>query len=132
MQINGVELMGSPASFGDVMGLKKALADALKGTSVSLDNLSPGADVGGVLDAILSVSTDEKVRECLFACSKRFVYGKDKLKINEEFFQDVKHWELYYPIMVEVVKVNLSPFFKGLNFGSLIPENLIESLHEQK
>lgn len=42
-------------------------------------------------------------------------------KIDRDFFEAAEHRELYYPIMYEVITVNVGPFLKGLasKFGAL-------------
>lgn len=126
MQLEGKELTITPAGFADVFALKRALALALKRDGINL-NLSgfsintenPGAseigDIGGILDSVLEVATDPDVQKWLFQCCERVVF--DKNKVNKDFFEEVDNRQYYYPIMIEVIKVNLSPFFGKL--GSL-------------
>jgi hypothetical protein len=63
----------------------------------------------------LSVITSKRVNQALFKCCETALLGDDK--IDRNFFESVENRELYYPIMVEVIKVNLGPFFKKI--GSL-------------
>lgn len=118
--IDGKELKITPAGFGDVMALQKAISDALKengikldlsGFSFDLDNLSKMevGDIGGIIEAVLSLTTDPALRTWLFKCSERALF--DNNKVNEDFFEAAGNRKYYYPIMVEVLKVNLSPFF---------------------
>lgn len=126
MQLEGKELNITPAGFADVFALKRALAVALKRDGIKLDmsgfsinTENPGAseigDIGGILDSVLEVATDPDVQKWLFKCCERALFGKDK--INTDFFELPENRQYYYPIMIEVVKVNLSPFFGKL--GSL-------------
>jgi hypothetical protein len=118
MNINGKELMISPASFSDAMALQKAIGRALKGTKLELPDsvttdVSP-EKLGDIIGAVLNVATSDDVEAALFACASRAVYGADREKISRDFFETLENRELYYPIMVEIIKVNIGPFFKGL------------------
>ena len=132
MKVNGHELSITPASFAEAMALKKAVADAVRSNGLDLDlsgvNINgedpmssevDGKTVGNLLENILALATSPVVTDQLFICAARAVLeiGKEKHKIDRDFFEDVDHRELYYPIMLEVLKVNLGPFFK--NLGSL-------------
>ena len=125
MNINGKELMVTPGSFAEAMALQKAIGRALKGTKLdlpgdSLTELDPDS-FGDIIGAVLGVATSDEVEAALFGCAARAVYGPDKLRVDRDFFEEVANRELYYPIMVEIIKVNVGPFFKGLasKFGAL-------------
>jgi len=139
MLIEGKELNITPAGFADVFALKRALAVALKRggirfdlTGIKIDTDNPMAtelgDVGFFIDAILEVSTDPDVQKCIFKCCERALFGQDK--INIDFFEVPENREYYYPIMIEIIKVNLTPFFARLSslFSSL-PE-MIKSIQK--
>jgi hypothetical protein len=126
-----MELKITPASFVDAMALQKAIGRALKGTKFTMPTIVEDAkgtvdlaksdiDLVGVIDLVLGAAISDEVQACLFACSARALLGTDV--INADFFEKVEHRELYYPIMVEIIKVNVGPFFKGLasKFGALV------------
>ncbi len=115
------------SSFKNVCDLQKALADSLKdggiklnlsGFNLDLDNLKDMevGDVGGIVESVLSVLTDEMLRDQLFLCCKKVVLGDEP--VNEAFFDVVENRKYYYPVMFEVLKRNLSSFFGLLSFGS--------------
>lgn len=125
MNINGKELLVTPGSWSEAMALQKAIGRALKGTKLdlpgdSLTELSPDS-FGDILGAVLSVATSDEVEAALFVCAERSTYGADRIKVDRDFFETVENRELYYPIMVEIIKANVGPFFKGLasKFGAL-------------
>jgi len=146
MQINGMELKITEGSLEEAFALQKALSDALreKGIKFSLSGIKfdedifetemGNVDIGGIMEMVLSVSTDRRVRECLFALGKRCTIGsgEQSFRITEDFFEKTENRQHYFPIMMEIAKANLSPFFKGLNFGSLIPEVLKGKVPGQK
>lgn len=131
--LNGKRLLITPASFDDAMELQDAVGESLKGTKVNLKGVAGlTGDSGSLLDAdvgelsgpvetiagmVLSVVTSRRVKDALFKCAEKAILGNDK--VNRDFFENVENRELYYPIMTEVLKVNLGPFFKriGLLFG---------------
>jgi hypothetical protein len=125
MELDGKALRITPASFANAMELQTAVAEALKGTKLDLSGLAgAGLDseiedlagpIGTMVSGVLSVITSKRVENALFECCKTALIGDDK--ITRDFFEDPEKRELYYPIMTEVVKVNLGPFFKRL--GSL-------------
>ena len=119
MNIAGKELKITPASFDEAMDLKDAIEIAIREGKISLSGeLLEGdvfkkelasEDLTGVLNAILSIDSSKAIRNCLFICAERAVLGTDK--INRDFFDDVNNRQYYYPIMFEVLRVNLTPFF---------------------
>ena len=126
MLIEGKELTITPAGFADVFALKRALALAVKRDGInfdmggfSIDEENPAksqvGNIGEILDSILEVATDPDVQKWLFKCCERVLYGK--YKVDKDFFEESENRQYYYPIMIEVIKVNLSPFFGKL--GSL-------------
>ncbi|MGO8695998.1 MAG: phage tail assembly chaperone [Rectinemataceae bacterium] len=126
MQLGGKDLRITPASFADASALQKAIGRALKGSRFDLSSL-PGSSTeelpAGFLESaiglILSVAVSDEVEDALFRCSERALLGTEK--IDRDFFEAAEHRELYYPIMYEVITVNVGPFLKGLasKFGAL-------------
>jgi hypothetical protein len=126
IQLNGKDLRVTPASFADASSLEKAIGRALKGTRFDLSALPkdskeelPSGFLEGAIGMILNVVVSDEVEDALFKCAERALLGTDK--INRDFFEAVEHRELYYPIMYEIITVNVGPFMKGLvsKFGAL-------------
>lgn len=122
MNIDGKELIITTASFGEVMALKAAIVKALKenGIKVDLSGISFSeedilktevGDIGWILEPILTISTDPVIRGLLFKCCERAVFGPEKGKIDTAFFETPENRKYYYPIMTEVIKINILPFF---------------------
>lgn len=115
--IDGKELQITPASFKDVMSLKEVISNALKknGIKIDLSSISidqeklDNGDIGWIIEPILTLTTDGMIRENLFKCAERAMFNKEK--INEDFFEHVENRKYYYPIMTEVLKINIYPFF---------------------
>lgn len=150
MELNGKRLIITPASFDDAMELQDAVGEALKGTKMDFRGISglfgkEDKKEGSILDAdlgelsgpietiagmVLSVVTSKRVKDALFKCAEKVILGNDK--VDRDFFETVENRELYYPLMTEVIKVNLGPFFKRI--GSLFggPGNLLSGFLKSK
>ena len=143
MKIDGKDFQLTPAGFEDAMTLQVAIGKALKGNKIDLSGLSEDllADIdfskaSGLIETlinlVLSVSTSSEISDCLFKCLARSTFGPDKLRVDKSFFEDVENRKFYYPIMIEVIKVNVGPFFGGV--GSLFSgiQGKITSFLKQK
>lgn len=138
MQVNGLDLKLTEGSLEEAFALQKALSDALreKGINFSLSGVKldddifktdmGDVDIGGIMEMVLSVSTDNRVRDSIFALAKRCTIGSGEqmVRVTKEFFEEPENRQHYFPVMMAIAKANLSPFFKGLNFGSFLPEVL--------
>ena len=118
--IDGKELEVTPSSFADVMALKEVIAKALneKGIKVDLSSVDIDlkniekmdlGDVGWILEPVFTLTTDSTIRKHLFKCAERAMFNKSK--VNEDLFEKVENRKYFYPIMMEVLKVNIAPFF---------------------
>ena len=118
MQIGGKDLVITPAPFSDALALQKAIGRAIKGTKLDLPKdaeIEMNLDnIGSIIDMVLGVATSDEVEGCLLACASRALYGPTKEPVSRDFFEKIENRELYYPIMVEIIKANVGPFFKGL------------------
>lgn len=133
MQLNNRELKITPAGFADAMALQKAIGRALKGTSFKMPSIvmtdgkvdleKSDVDIAGIIDLVLGAVVSDDVEACLFLCAGRALLGQEK--IDQDFFEKVENRELYYQIMVEIIRVNVGPFLKGLvsKFGALVAKN---------
>lgn len=126
MKIEGQDLLITPASFADAMALQVAIGKALKGSKINLSGLSENLQdeveidkLSGTVETLanlaLSVATNQEVSDCLFKCAERAVFGPNKDKIDKDFFEPVENRKLYYPIMIEIIKENVGPFFGGVS-----------------
>lgn len=123
------------ASFELAFDLKDCFAEALLNIGINLDEGVLDGEVSEkgietLVKSVLAVSSSKKVRNALFACCQTVLYGQDK--VDRDFFMKVENRKLYYPIMIEVAKANISPFFEGLAsmFGGLSAQ--FETILKQK
>lgn len=116
----------TPAPFADALELKRSIGEALNkkkleisGLNVDLDKLTETEItpdlLGSLLQPVLSLVNSREVERDLMLCAKRALY--DNNKIDADFFEDVNNRALYFPIMLEIAKVNIGPFFQGLFSG---------------
>lgn len=126
MKFDKNKLEITPAPFADALELKRSIGEALNkkkleisGLNVDLDKLVEtevtGDLLGSLLQPVLSLVNSREVERDLMLCAKRALY--DKNKIDADFFEPVETRELYFPIMLEIAKVNIGPFFAGLFSG---------------
>lgn len=112
---NGANIKINPAGFEESVNLRMAITKELSkadfninASAVDMDNI----DVSGIAKLICVVDSSREVNDALFACLSRCTYNKDK--ITKATFEPVEAREDYYEIVISCLKVNLSPFFKGL------------------
>jgi len=127
MEINGKKLRITKASFSEAMALQRAVASSLEGK-----HFPKGMDdnVDEIIHAVLSAATSSEVEEALFTCARRAMVGEEK--ITRDFFEDSERWEHYYPIMFEIMKENLYPFFKRIFSGSSVLSQKIADILKSK
>ena len=142
MKIQGVDIHIEEASFADALALQKALGRALKGQKLDLGGVSSdiikkdaagnidvaSTDLSGaggvattIFNLLLGPMCSDEVESAALSCAKKCYTENTKDPINADFFEKVENRGLYYPIMIEVIKVNCAPFIKGLvsSFGDL-------------
>lgn len=118
--IDGKELIVSCASFERTMALKEIIAVKLKENGIKIDLTSVDisaeniadmevGEVGWMVSPVLTLMTDSEIRRYLFECAKSATFNK--CKIDADLFEDAGNRKYYYPVMMEVLKVNIAPFF---------------------
>lgn len=76
-------------------------------------------DIGVAKDAILQLIASSELEAVVFECFNRCTL--DGVKVTRETFESEEGREDYFPAALEVVKYNLTPFFRGLDFKLLVP-----------
>ena len=142
MDLDGKELVIQPSSFANTMSLKYHIGKALSMKdldigSVKINEVDPlKSDVGSetigmLLENAISVATDPKVMASLFKCCEKVVMLDNDL-INESFFNKIENRGYYYPIMIEVIKVNIMPFFDKISSMFTEAGELMAKLQKSK
>ena len=108
----------SPASFAAASDLRRVLARELAGTTFNFSG-DLGAlmakDVSAIMNVICQLVASEAVEKGVFKCLERCLYNGQK--ITRDTFEKPESWPDFLPIAVEVVKMNVLPFFSGLNLS---------------
>lgn len=139
VDIDGRELKIQESSFINAMALKHNLGKVLniKELDLNLDIDDPlktdisTETIGGMLENMISVATDPNIMKSLFKCCEKVVFLDDEI-INESFFNKKENRGLYYPIMLEVLKVNILPFFEKISSMFTGVSGLMGKLQKQK
>ena len=109
------------ASFAAGNRLMKTVAREL--ASVSFDfNLSSFSDLSGqdinvLKNAVFQLLQSDALEAALMECAKKSLYNGEK--ITPQTFESDDARQDYMPVAWEVMKANLSPFFRGLDLSSL-------------
>lgn len=118
---SGKEIHINMAGFQEAMRLKNAIEQRVK--LADLDTKAVGLANGNfieelkkmnvlpIIDIILSVDSDPLVNAALMTCLARCTYNGEKITLAT--FEDEKAREDYYEIVIQCLKINLLPFFKG-------------------
>lgn len=72
--------------------------------------------ISGIVDAIIDISTSKEVEDLIFKCMERCTYELkgNTDRISRDTFEPEERRRDFFPIAIEVVKYNVSPFFKDL------------------
>ena len=116
------------ASMREATNLKSSLQQAIKESNCSEDLFSVLADgigdvgINKVFDIFMTLDSNPLVFDSIMGCLARCLYNGEK--ITEFTFSTSKARENYYKIVVEMIKINLLPFFNGV--ASVLSEELIQ------
>lgn len=113
---SGARVKMAIAPFQDGMALKNAILSEVARTGIDIDlkdmNLKADIDVSKLMRIWATVDSSQAVNDCLMRCLARCTYNGERVTLAT--FEDEKAREDYYEVVLEGLKVNLSPFFKGL------------------
>jgi len=123
LKINGKELRITLADFQSGIDLQNAFGKALIESKINLDGIVINKDdplktdigqnaLSTLINSALTIGISKELQNAIFKCAERCLLGEDK--INWDFFEKEENREYYFPIMIEIAKVNLAPFVKGL------------------
>lgn len=110
---SGAELKITPAPFKEAKALFQAFLDEAKNLSIAPSQVE-------IYKSIFCLAfSSPRIEKAQWECLKRCTYND--LKITEDTFEPLEAREDYLKVLTEVVKVNVSPFVKGLSadFGEM-------------
>ena len=122
------------ASFSAGHRLMKTVAKELSLVSfdLNLSNFSElsGQDINVLKNAIFQLLQSDALEAALMECAKRSLYNGQR--ITPQTFEPEDARQDYLPVAWEVMKANLSPFFKGLALSSLTSEKPTSSAQQSE
>lgn len=123
---SGVELELGLPDFDDAMALLETIFGELKAVNIDLtvdvnnlqETLAQEMPVGLVKDVVCQVIGSKAIKRDLRACMARCLYNGSA--IDAKTFEPADARGDYFPAAWEVIRFSLLPFFKGLDWKSLI------------
>ena len=106
--------------FQEAIELKNVLFKSIADSKISMNSLKGIQTdtlitielIEPLVNSVLFVDSNPKFNEVLMKCLGRCLYNG--VKITYQTFEEIESREHYYPIVIELIKVNIIPFFKGL------------------
>lgn len=135
---SGAKVVIGVAPYEDVMELKSCIFDELRQTPLGFDlegleklkdKDTSEIDLDKFFKAALALAGSRSIRKALMTCLIKSTYNGQK--ITPATFEDEKAREDYYEICFYCLKVNLSPFFKGLVSKLSAVRHLLKSGHQK-
>ncbi len=112
------------ASFRDALALKRLVLKKIKIGEIEIGEISPDnlkeitdMEIGSeffksIISQVISLDADEELEQAILGCAKKSTINNEK--VTFELFENVEMWPHLMDLKVEVLKYNLSPFFKGV------------------
>lgn len=118
---SGAVLAVGIAPFSDATKLFKTVANELKKVEVNLTSIDMknimSNDINSIKNLIFQILGSDEMEECFFKCAIRSTINGAKVQPSSFESEDARGD--YLPVAWEVIKANLSPFFKNLDLSSL-------------
>lgn len=119
---SGSKLELGVAPFNVCKRLYKAIANELKLVDIEISSFDlktiAGQDINAFKNVVMQLVGSDALEASFWECAERSLLNGQK--IVPVVFEDEKSRADYLPVLWEVVRFNLSPFFKGLDLSSLI------------
>ena len=109
-------LSGQPLEIGVATHREARNVYAIITKELAKQNFDPKAelDINFVKNIALEISSSEELETSLAPIFSKSLYGKEKDRIVEGFFDDVSHREDFLEIMYQVTLETIRPFVKNL------------------
>jgi len=118
---SGAVLVVSMAPFSSSNKLLKVIMRELKTVDVQLENLDfsriGSQDINTLKNAVCQLLASDTLEQAVFECMARCTYNGNRI-VKDTFEPDDARGD-YLPCAWEVIKINLRPFFNGLDLSSL-------------
>lgn len=111
--VSGANLCIGIAPFKDCMHLKNVIERELSKNKIDLSSLDlKSTDLSALINPILSIDSSDAFMDAFFKVAIKSTYNDEK--ITQDIFEDEKARIDFYDVMINVIRINLAPFFKGL------------------
>ena len=121
---SGAVLAASIAPFSVSNKLLKTIVRELKGVDVELENLDfsklAAQDINTLKNAICQILGSDAIEQAVFECLAKCTYNGTRI-VRDTFDPEDARAD-YLPCAWEVIKINLRPFFSGLDLSLLTSE----------
>lgn len=118
---SGSQLQLGMAPFGDGTRLLKTVARELAAVNFDLDLVNfaelSGKDINVLKNAVFQLIQSDAVEAALMKCAAKSLYNGQTIIATT--FESENARQDYLPVVWEVMKENLRPFFAGLDLSSL-------------
>jgi len=107
------------ASIEESMALKDAIVSEFARSGIKIDvaleSLNSASDidfdVASIARLVALIDSSPVVRDRILDCLKKCTHDREKITLKT--FEPEDYRQDYYPVMMQCLKVNLAPFFKG-------------------
>lgn len=124
---NNKKAVINPAQMNDALYLKRVVFKELASAGIDIESFITKAkndkslldgdfDFNAIIAPIFGLLSSEEIDTAILRCLARCTY--DHEKITAETFEKEEAREDYYHLVLECLRINLTPFFRGLVFGS--------------
>lgn len=131
---SGAQLALTIAPFAVGNRLLKTVARELAAVDFDMDTVNfselSGKDINTLKNALFQLLQSDALETALLECMKRCLYNNER--ITETTFEPEDARPDYLPVAWEVIKVNLRPFFSGLDLSSLTSARPVSSDQKSK
>jgi len=93
----------------------------IKMSDADLTNLEQEVDMGKLLGIVLKLVASPAVYALLWPCFAPCLYNSEKISKNT--FESEETRSDFLPAVIEIFKVNVLPFIKGLSLSSITSSN---------
>lgn len=117
------------ASFADGMKLFKVIVNEVKQVDVDLSGLDvqglAGKDLNSIKNLIFQLLGSDAVEQAFYQCAAKSLHNGQK--ITKATFEPTESRGDFLPTAWEVIKLNIAPFFSGLDLSSLTKDKPTQS-----
>lgn len=121
---SGAKLGLQIAKLRESRTLMQKVAQEVKKAGLELKPEMLEEDLTSLFDGLLQLIGSEELFQCVLECAKTCTYdmGNGALKIEHGTFEPAIARKDLVPVAMEVMKLNILPFFEGVDWQSYLPK----------